>query len=199
MPENDNQNLKHRLIQALDQFFALGFAITPLFGNKAPYRDNWQHEPPLTRQQLVNAIQNGEYIPDKQKNDGSMRLVYAKGVGLRTGPISGGLLAFDLDGPSAYPKIREMSGGEELPKTVAFTSGRPGRCQYLLRVPEQYWPAIQTKKFKCMVEDDTGELVLVKGDDGKPEQVELRWNGCQSVLPPSVHPNTGQYHWSTLR
>jgi hypothetical protein len=35
----------------------------------------------------------------------------------------------------------------------------------------------------------------VFGDDGKPEQLELRWDGCQSVLPPSVHPMTGHYRW----
>lgn len=51
MPKNDNQNhpkLKNRLIQALDQFYALYFAKTPLIGNKAPLRDNWQHSPFLT-------------------------------------------------------------------------------------------------------------------------------------------------------
>lgn len=37
-----NNDLKHRLIQALDLFFGLGFAIQPLLGNKAPYRENWQ-------------------------------------------------------------------------------------------------------------------------------------------------------------
>lgn len=52
-------------------------------------------------------------------------------------------------------------------------------------VPRQYWGGIQTKKIK------TG----VVGSDGKPEQVELRWDGCQSVLPPSVHPMTGEYKW----
>lgn len=37
-----NNTLKHRLIQALDQFFASCFAITPLLVNIAPYRSNWQ-------------------------------------------------------------------------------------------------------------------------------------------------------------
>lgn len=38
----ENQNLKQRLIQALDEFLRLGFAITPLLANIAPYWENWQ-------------------------------------------------------------------------------------------------------------------------------------------------------------
>lgn len=37
-----NNDLKHRLIQALDLFFGLGFAMTPLLGNIASDRENWQ-------------------------------------------------------------------------------------------------------------------------------------------------------------
>ena len=182
---NANQNLKLRLTQALDSFFALGFAITPLLGNKAPYRDNWQHEEPLSHKTLKNALAYGEYILDKKKNDGSKRLIHPKGLGLRTGRVSGGVVAVDLDGPSAAPLLLSLSGNRDLPPTVAFTSGREGRCQYVYSVPEQYWDGIQTKKFKSGVE----------GSDGKVEQVELRWDGCQSVLPPSVHPITGEYKW----
>ena len=94
-------------------------------------------------------------------------------------------MAVDQDGASAIDKIQELSGGQPLPKTVAFTSQRPGRCQYLFLVPEQYKDAIRTKKLK------TG----ANGDDNKPEQLELRWTNLQSVLPPSMHPITGQYHW----
>ena len=94
-------------------------------------------------------------------------------------------MAVDQDGASAIDKIQELSGGQPLPKTVAFTSQRPGRCQYLFLVPEQYKDAIRTKKLK------TG----ANGDDNKPEQLELRWSNLQSVLPPSMHPITGQYHW----
>ncbi|HEY9782779.1 MAG TPA: hypothetical protein V6D09_21895 [Leptolyngbyaceae cyanobacterium] len=41
---NTNSNLKLRLTQSLDSFFALGFAITPLPGNKAHGRENLQHD-----------------------------------------------------------------------------------------------------------------------------------------------------------
>lgn len=164
-----NPYLKQRLTIALDSFFELGFAITPLLGNKAPYRNNWQHEQPLSKKALIQEINSGRSL----------------GLGIRTGAVSGGIVAVDLDGSSATPKILELSGNRDLPRSVAFTSGRMGRCQYIYRVPEQYWGGIQTKKIK------TG----VVGSDGKSEQVELRWDGCQSVLPPSVHPMTGEYKW----
>ena len=41
---NTNSNLKLRLTQSLDSFFALGFAITPLPGNKAHGRVYLQHD-----------------------------------------------------------------------------------------------------------------------------------------------------------
>jgi len=37
-----NNDLKHRNIQAFDQFFGLEFALKPLLVNKTPYRENWQ-------------------------------------------------------------------------------------------------------------------------------------------------------------
>jgi hypothetical protein len=145
------------------------WALTPLRGNKAPYRTDWQYEAPLPRTQIIADIKSGK----------------AKGYGVRTGQISGGILAIDFDGASAMQKALELSGGESLPETVSFISNRPGREQRLYLIPQEYWKAICTKKLK------TGII----GDDGKPEQLELRWNGCQSVLPPSAHPDTGGYCW----
>jgi hypothetical protein len=108
-----------------------------------------------------------------------------QGYGIRTGTVSGGIVAMDFDGPSAMQKALELSRGELLPDTVSFTSNRPGREQRLYTIPEQYWGKVKTVKIKTDV----------FGDDGKPEQLELRWDGCQSVLPPSVHPTTGNYRW----
>ena len=145
------------------------WALTPLLGNKAPYRKGWQNETPSTHPQIIADIWSGQ----------------AKGYGIRTGRASNGIASIDFDGSSAMQKALELSGGEALPDTVSFTSNRIGREQRLYLVPEEYWDAIETKKIK------TGVI----GDDGKPEQLELRWDGCQSVLPPSVHPTTGFYRW----
>ena len=145
------------------------WALTPVKGNKACYRTNWQFEAPLSHEAITSEIKSGR----------------AKGYGIRTGTVSGGIVAIDADGPAAHDKILELSGGELLPETVAFTSNKPGRCQYLFYIPEEYWEVVNTKKI------DTG----VKGDDDKEQKLELRWDGCQSVLPPSVHPETGYYRW----
>ncbi len=156
------------LIDGLDQF-PVNWVLTPVYGDKRPYRKNWQTETPITKDLIKRDIRNGK----------------AKGYGLRTGTVSGGIVAVDADGHAAHDKINELSGGVPLPETVAFTSNKPGRCQYLFYVPQEYWGAIATKKIS------TG----VKGDDGKEQKLELRWDGCQSVLPPSVHPETGFYRW----
>jgi Bifunctional DNA primase/polymerase, N-terminal len=102
----------------------------------------------------------------------------ATGFGLLTGVISGGIIAIDCDGPTAHNLFKEMLCGE-IPHTIAFTSGRSGRAQYLFSVPELFWNEVRTRK--------------VKADQG--QMLEFRWNGCQSVLPPSKHPETGKYQW----
>jgi len=162
---NQHQQLLREAVHKLPKTWT----VTPVDGNKRPYRSAWQNESPLSVEDLTTEINSGR----------------AKGYGLRTGVVSGGILAIDADGHSAHEKIIELSGGQPLPHTVTFTSNRPGRCQYLFYVPEEYWPSIKTTKIK------TG----VTGDDGKLEQLELRWDGCQSVLPPSIHPETGFYRW----
>jgi hypothetical protein len=159
---------KQLLIDGLNEIPAT-WALTPVYGDKRPYRKNWQTETPITKDLIKRDIRNGK----------------AKGYGLRTGTVSGGIVAVDADGRAAHEKINELSGGVPLPETVAFTSDKPGRCQYLFYIPQEYWGAIATKKIS------TG----VKGDDGKEQKLELRWDGCQSVLPPSVHPETGFYRW----
>jgi DNA polymerase elongation subunit (family B) len=162
-----NASRKNALIKGLS-LLPPSFALTPTNGNKIPYRTGWQQEPPVPRNTITSDIRTGK----------------AKGYGLRTGEVSNGILAVDVDGHLANALLRELSDGQELPKTVAFTSGLPGKCQYLLQVPQEYWNAIATRKFKT--EPD---------ETGKKQQLELRWNACQSILPPSVHPTTGQYKW----
>jgi uncharacterized membrane protein YgcG len=161
-------DLQRLLLAELDKLPS-EWALTPVYGDKRPYRQNWQNERPLTKELMARDIKNGK----------------AKGFGLRTGTVSGGIVAVDADGPAAHEKILELSGGVLLPETVAFTSNKPGRCQYLFHVPQEYWVAIATKKIST----------AIKGEDGKIQQLELRWDGCQSVLPPSVHPETGFYRW----
>jgi Bifunctional DNA primase/polymerase, N-terminal/Primase C terminal 2 (PriCT-2) len=165
----------------------LDLSLVPLNDNKQPLGDGWQNRP-MKAAELLAAISNGGVeVP----LSGETKKIQLQGIGLLTGrpiPLDDQtyyLMALDQDGASAESKILELSGGEPLPKTVAFTSGRVGRCQYLFLVPEKYKNTIRTKKVK------TGMI----GDDGKAEQLEFRWSNLQSVLPPSVHPTTGEYCW----
>ncbi|GAB4545869.1 MAG: hypothetical protein Tsb0014_40200 [Pleurocapsa sp.] len=187
--QKHNSTLSDRLISGLRriQSSKLALSLVPLGGNKQPLGDRWQNRP-FTADELIEAIATGGVsVPIK----GEIKKIQLQGYGLLTGrPITIDentyyLMAVDQDGPSAIDKIAELSEGTPLPKTVAFASGREGRCQYLFLVPEQYKNAIKTKKIK------TGVI----GDDGKGEQLEFRWKNLQSVLPPSVHPTTGSYHW----
>ena len=141
-------------------------------GNKQPYMKNWQKEP-LKRSQLIPQFEQGK----------------AKAIGVLAGEESGGLLFVDHDGPSASNIL--VSWGlsfSTLPPSWTVTSGRVGRFQIIYKVPEKYWSKIKTKKFKSGV----------VGSDGSVEQVELRWNGCQSVVA-GEHPTTGGYRWMEQR
>ena len=183
---SSSSDLNIRLFQGLSRIPS-DWQLCLLDGKKVPQGIGWQQKP-LSPAQMKEATTNGWTV---DKADRTQYRCYPKGYGLITGTpvtIDGDtyyLMALDQDGASAREKILELSGPEELPKTVAFTSGRPGRCQYLFLVPEQYAGAIRTKKFP------TDAI----GDDGKGEQLELRWAGLQSCLPPSVHPTTGEYIW----
>lgn len=181
--------ITNRLTEELQRIAStkLNLLLVPLNNNKRPLGDAWQNRP-FSATQLIEAIENGGVnIPIK----GKIKQIQPQGFGLLTGhPIIQNnktyyLMAVDQDGSSAIDKIQELSGGQHLPKTVAFTSQRPGRCQYLFLVPEQYKDIIRTKKIKTGKNDN----------DNKPEQLEFRWTNLQSVLPPSTHPITGQYHW----
>jgi hypothetical protein len=133
-------------------------------GEKKPYPANWQNTP-LTLDQVDSAS-----------------------IGIILGPFSGGLLAIDFDGPSAWTWYDENIG-IALPETVCWSSGKVGRCQMVFTVPEPFWDWLHTKKFNTGVKDAV---------TGKFEGLEFRWGGVQSVLPPSLHPDTKQpYFWIT--
>jgi DNA-binding HxlR family transcriptional regulator len=105
-------------------------------------------------------------------------------IGVLCGSKSGGLLMVDHDGESCDRLLQEW--GVELPEGPIVSSGRLGHYQQPFWVPEIYWEGVRTAKFK------TG----VNGPDGKPELLELRWDGCQSVVL-GTHPDPGKiYTWT---
>ncbi|MBD0341740.1 MAG: bifunctional DNA primase/polymerase, partial [Microcoleus sp. Co-bin12] len=89
--------------------------LVPVVG-KQPYQKNWVNKQ-CSRSEILAELQSGK----------------ATGVGLKLG---NGLLAVDIDGESAAQLLLKLSGQNTLPVTTAWTSGRPGRRQYLLSVEE---------------------------------------------------------------
>ena len=116
-------------------------------------------------------------------------------VGVLLGEASQGILAVDFDGPWTWDYWQEhiQIPFEDI-DTVTWSSGKTGRAQLAFKVPEECW-SVMPAKFAV-----TGPV----GDDGKPQQLEFRWGtfeaGCQSVLPPSLHPDSHRdpeiyYRW----
>ena len=134
-----------------------------------------------------------------------------KGLGVVTGGFSNGLIALDIDGPTADERYKELAGdeyeefGEET--TMTFTSGREGRRQILYRVPESM--IAELTHVKKLIRRVDGEWHLGAGDplnkdqleqqkkEEKYEELVLRYNNCQSVVPGSPHPITKKLYWFT--
>lgn len=145
-----------------------GWGYVAVDDQKRPYQTKWQ-ERPLDKAGLQAELDAG----------------HAKAIGVCCGVPSGGLLFLDHDGRSASTILRDWGCPmSSLPRSWTVTSGRDGRFQVIYRVPEAYWADIATRKYKSGVTDS----------DGKPEQIELRWTGCQSVVA-GAHPTTTGYHW----
>jgi hypothetical protein len=145
------------------------WALVAVGNNKRPYQDDWPNNP-LHKAAAAAEIKAGR----------------AKAIGVIAGPASGGLLFVDHDGISATEVLERIGAPiRDLPKSIAVTSGRDGRFQIIYRVPPDYWPAMK------------GRHVIKSGKqdaDGKAEQLELRWVGCQSVVI-GAHPTTSGYRW----
>ena len=136
--------------------------------NKRPYQNDWQNNP-LKKSELIK-----ELVAKR-----------STGIGVCCGTPSGGLLFLDHDGPSAAKILGEWGFSlSSLPPSWMVTSGRVGRFQIIYKVPEKYWSKIKTRKYQ------TG----VKDEDGSVEQIELRWDGTQSIVSGS-HPMTDGYRW----
>src|SRR4028118_2046181 len=132
--------------------------LVPVVG-KRPYKKNWVNKE-CDRSEILAELQTGK----------------ATGVGLKLG---NGLLAVDIDGESAAKLLFKLSGQNILPVTTAWTSGRPGRKQYLFSVAGKDWNRLRNLRI--------GTNVV--GVDGVEECLEFRWLGTQSVRPPSIHPS----------
>lgn len=160
------------------------WSLTPLWEKRA-YRDRWQSEPFVPHSTLTQLLLYGERRISK--HTGNPYTAFISGYGLRLGEASNGLIAIDVDGASAEPILQAISNGN-LPETVTWISGKPGRRQLLYQVPDNARDTLQT--FRRTTLTRHGNLATVAG-----EMLELRYNGHQSALPPSRHPETIAYRW----
>lgn len=131
------------------------------YGEKGPRYKDW-HKKPFTLDQ----------IPQNEN------------IGVILGPQSG-ILAIDFDGPWAWDYWNEHI---KIPfdsfDTVMWTSNKEGRCQMAFTVPKDLQDVIPTVFKRNKPEPEL---------DGKFQALEFRWGSlnvaCQSVLPPSLHPD----------
>jgi hypothetical protein len=101
------------------------------------------------------------------------------GAGLLLGEASDGIMALDFDGEKAWTFYDSQFVNRELLNTsnLIWSSGKPYRCQFAWFVPKEIWPHLKNLK-------------LIQNE------MEFRWSGCQSVIPPSIHPDTKKpYIW----
>jgi hypothetical protein len=173
--ENSSRFCRTTLINSVDKLPS-HWALTPV-ADKKPLRIGWNTEAPIEHSQLKVELESSQW----------------NGYGLRLGDVSGGLLALDVDGPSALSLLKAIQGTyESLPNTVTWTSGKEGRSQILFRVPNHYREKFNSFNRKDLKEFSfNGEKIKCTGN----EAVDFRYNTHQSVLPPSAHPETGIYHW----
>ena len=101
--------------------------------------------------------------------------------GLKCGPASG-VVVLDLDAEGWEASLQQVTGHTfaELPQTIAWTSGKPGRSGHAFQVDAEWWPHLANRR---SWKNASGETCW-----------ELRWDRCQSVIM-GAHPETGSYRW----
>lgn len=146
----------------------LDWPLTPLGDNKNPYLTGWQNKP-QTVDEIATEIQNK----------------FCHAVGLIAGPCYNnpfGYVWVDVDGPSVYQLVQEISGQEfsvALPPTLTICSGKEGRERRLYKLIQKHWEIFVRNKY-------------VWYSEAEKEKLEILWKRHQGVLMGS-HPETDGY------
>lgn len=132
-------------------------------GNKRPIDKDWQSKHGLS--------------PD----DALQLTALPPAIGLLSGPQSG-CIVLDLDGEGWREDFAKRTGHtiEDLPQTIAWTSGKPGRSGRAFAVDQDWWTHLANRK---PFESESGETLW-----------ELRGDKHQAVII-GAHPDTGGYKW----
>ena len=150
------------------QWLPFAWPLTPLGDKKNPYLSGWQNKP-LTPEEIAAEIEGGE----------------CHAVGLISGPCYNqpyGHVWVDVDGPSVYELIAEISGKnfeKALPPTLTICSGKEGRERRLYRLAKKDWEHFIRNKY-------------VWHSDADREKLEILWQKHQGVLM-GFHPETTGY------
>ena len=147
----------------------LDWPLTPLGPNKDPYIQGWQNKP-FDVKEIERELATGD----------------CRAIGLLGGPaynLPYGLIWCDVDGPSVYKLIEEVSNlplQEALPETLTIFSGKIGRERRLYR--------LEREKHKHFIRNK----YTWHGEENK-EKLEILWKKHQGVLM-GVHPETDGYY-----
>lgn len=164
------------------------WALTPCLGKQNMWT-GWR-ETKLDCQELIAAIRS-------QTNAEGKKCAWT-GVSLVTGPMSGGIMAVDFDGPLALTKYFELSGGVSYPTTKRWTSGKPGHFQILLSVPRSRWENLAATKFFILNPAPRIELGLsveviaeqlnaaIENSKITAENIQQWESGTTSPIPPAI-------------
>jgi len=150
-------------------YIPLDWPLVALAGNKDAYISGWQNTP-----------------LDKEKISEEIDSERCKAVGLLAGPVYNqpyGLVWVDVDGPTVYPLIEQLSSkpfDEALPPTLTIQSGREGRERRLYIVKKENWDTLLRNKYRWYSEEDS------------EDKLELLWKRHQGALM-GVHPDTDGY------
>ncbi|MCP9928590.1 bifunctional DNA primase/polymerase [Cyanobium sp. CH-040] len=162
------------------------------------FPSHWAIIPVAGKDTYVSGWQN-EALSEKQCESEYRAKSAYRGLGVVTGRLSHGLVAIDIDGPEADARLKAVLGdayeplGEET--TMSWTSGKPGRRQILYRLPEFLYKELDhVNKLVLRLDGTWGleqdDLQTRKAAENDYEEVVIRFNKCQSVLPNSPHPDT---------
>ena len=151
-------------------FLPIDWPLTPLGSNKDPYVRGWQDKP-FGVTEIEEEITQG----------------LCKAIGLISGPVYNqpyGLVWVDIDGPSVYSLIKEISNEDDfnisLPPTLTICSGKPGRERKLYKLPREKQKHFVRNKYTWHASENK-------------EKLEILWSRHQGVLM-GLHPETDGYY-----
>ena len=157
-----------RRLDTVNAYHAMGFNLLPIVtGKKRPAGDTWE-----------------QWIDHRQSPEDLAALGWDStgvgAIGAVSGPVSGDLVCLDVDGAPDDSVLSVLLASLELPFDYPWQVKTPGGGYHI-------WvrcPGLGAHM------NGTGKLI---GDLDGCDHVELRFNGHQTLVPPSAHPSGHAY------